>query len=311
MCFITISNASIGIKLAKPVNLYVYIDIRADHRFKSSTTVDAAVSAVSRARTVYLDIYDESPSSFQILAEIFSKLSAVTSLRFCTTVRGLIPLTHALTTPSVIRAISIDISHPSHLHLLRHLTQFATHIYTNLNTLSYNPGPHLPATTYLVVNLHVDTYDAHPIHLTDTIVSIAPQFPHLEGLHVFDSRDLSFVPYCLPPDFHHPTLRYIFETFVSPTSHLPRMLSSVSFRPPIPFCPSTSYLDYLYPNPYNLLLGHTCDSTESLGAAIAAFLLASFRVVQHLDPFVISYVLSHLTDCDGISGPESIMCYRP
>lgn len=295
MCYCTIyldgtikyHTSSSTIRPCKYTRIYVEDTSSQPTNFdKQAITINDLCNTHQQTRTLFINVRSNSLKSLQILAAILASLPAVTHISLVITCANIPDI--IFNVPFAARSLTYLSSCPSGIGIARQFARYATHIRIAIDTIAIHPVPDwLPSVTALFITLD------DPIACSRNITSIQPfidQLPLLEGLFIRDMHVLI--------SLSHPNIRYLHHnTILHPNSRLPRLSPTRRIHPPTRFCPSTSYLDH--PTFY-----HT---GTILGDILAPFLLSVYRRIFDIDPLVITNILTHLTDQDGVHGPERMV----
>lgn len=247
-------------------------------------TVDEVVALHPRATTLRIVIYEHSLQSLQTLVDLVARLpslSAVDMYVACELVNPAI----TFTVPATIRTLRYHLTDPSNLHIVRQFSQHATHVATKLSHLVWDPAPDwLPSVTFLSVAVSHTT----ACHLK-SLSGIIAHFPLLTGLAICQSGN---VPKCAF-NLIHPNIKYLRTNMRPyPILHLPYPL--LNAYPPVHFRSSTSYLS-----------SRVDSDGIALGHRLASFLLSAHRRFPNTDPLILTSIFTHLTNRDGVHGPET------
>lgn len=247
------------------------------------TTVDHICTTHQHSRTLTINIKSDSLQSLNILAAFVASLPSITYVKLAICCADIPPILFDVS--FVARALAYNSVSPSDTTIIRQFARYATHVRTSTDCLI---GTAIRDCFPSLISLSLTIGDPVSHH----IQPIINQLPLLEGL---------FIPACRTNPLHitlsHPNIRYLHpDIILLPNSHLPRLSPIRATNTPTRFCPATSYLD----NPIFNLVGTT------LGDILASFLLSVHRHISDIDPLVVTSIFTHLTNRDGIRGPETL-----
>ena len=250
-------------------------------------TVDYIRLRHQHTSSLSISIDTNSLQSLQILAAIVASLPAITSVAIKIYRADLPDIVFDV--PFAARALwyASDCD-SSGYNIIRQFARYATHVRILTASLADHPIPvWLPSVTTLFIDVCVHAVSFH----ATCIQPFIDQLPLLEGLFIIQPYNHS--------QFHlsisHPNIRYLNPiTNLLPDSRLPRLSPTRVTHTPCHFHPYTSYLETPMPVP----------SGPALGCLLSSFLLAVHRLFPDTDPLVITSIFTHLTNKDGVIGPE-------